>query len=91
MPADWAPLDLPEPFAGKEWADILAEARGQTVEFHMWSGSDSINAWVDGWLADRLLKFYGVTLTRVAVTYENGIMNVVGDHLPRRASRSIRT
>ena len=78
-PADWAPLDLPEPFAGKEWADILAEARGGRVEFHMWSGSDSINDWVDGWLTDRLYKYYGVELVRTPVTYESGIMNVVGD------------
>eukprot|EP01050_Picozoa_sp_SAG11_P018644 SAG11_NODE_2853_length_2904_cov_4.246971_1_plen_303_part_00 len=78
-PTDWGPLDLPEPFSGMEWADILAEARGQTVSFHMWSGNNAINSWVDGWLADRLLKFYGVTLVRQAVTYEAGIMNVVGD------------
>eukprot|EP01050_Picozoa_sp_SAG11_P026332 SAG11_NODE_6270_length_1346_cov_1.945469_1_plen_105_part_01 len=60
--SDWGPLDLPEPFSGMEWADILAEARDQTVSFHMWSGNNAINSWVDGWLADRLLKFYGVTL-----------------------------
>ena len=66
--ASWAPLDLPDPFSGIEWAEVARMARGTSISFHMWSGSDQINAWVDGWLADRLRTVYGIALTRVPVT-----------------------
>lgn len=49
------------------------------MSFHMWSGNPNINAWVDGWLANRLKTVYDINLERVAVSYEDGIMNVVTD------------
>jgi len=44
------------------WQDILAEARGQTVDWFMWGGSPAVNAYVNGYVADRLKTQFGITL-----------------------------
>ena len=46
-------------------ADMLAAARGTEVRWHMWGGSDQINAWVDGYVATEAEKRFGITLVRV--------------------------
>ncbi len=46
------------------WEAVLAEADGQTVNWFMWGGSDSINAFVDDFYGPALAEF-GVTLNRV--------------------------
>lgn len=48
------------------WEDILAEARGQTVWFNAWAGSDRINAYLE-WVAEEVQRDYGVTLNHVKV------------------------
>lgn len=48
----------------RPWADIEKEARGKTVVFGMWSGNDSINGWVDGFVGPRVKALYGITLKR---------------------------
>lgn len=45
--------------------DMLAAARGTEVRWHMWGGSDQINAWVDGYVAPEAEKRFGITLVRV--------------------------
>ena len=47
------------------WDDILAAAKGTTVNFYMWSGDDRINAYIDEWVGSRLQDEYGVTLNRI--------------------------
>lgn len=42
-----------ERFASMSWEEIVAEARGQTVHWYMWGGSDLINRFVTGY--ERLL------------------------------------
>ncbi len=69
LPEQSPPGATPPPgYAGREWSDILAEARGQTVNFYMWGGSDTINTWVSGYAASTLQQRYGVTLNMVPVT-----------------------
>ena len=46
----------------RPWEDIVAEARGQTVDWFMWGGSPAVNAYVNGYLADQLKMQYGITL-----------------------------
>ncbi len=59
---------LPPPgYAGKAWADVLSEAREQTVNFYMWGGRDVINGWVTGYAASTLKERFGVTLNMVPV------------------------
>ncbi len=49
------------------WANIERKARGQTVVFNAWGGSDQINAYLQ-WAAAELDKTYGVKLEHVKVT-----------------------
>jgi putative spermidine/putrescine transport system substrate-binding protein len=38
------------------WDQITEEARGGTVNWFMWGGADTINAYVSGYIADRLKR-----------------------------------
>ncbi len=62
------------------WDDILAKAKGTTVNWAMWGGSDNINAYADKWVADQLKGQYGVTLNRVPINDTVEAVNkVVGE------------
>lgn len=56
-----------ERFASMGWEEIETEAIDSELFWYMWGGSDSINDFVQGFVADRLAEF-GVTLTMVPVT-----------------------
>lgn len=58
----------PSGYEGKAWSDILTEARGQTVNFYMWGGSEITNTWVTDYAAAQLKERYDVTLNMVPVT-----------------------
>lgn len=60
------PLSAQAVDLNSSWEDILAEARGQTVWFNAWGGSDRINAYLN-WVADELEREHGVTLEHVKV------------------------
>lgn len=47
------------------WDQVLEEARGQTVYWYMWGGSDAINGFVDRFYGEPLAEEYGITLERV--------------------------
>lgn len=49
------------------WDAVLAKAKGQTVNWFMWSGSTTINSFVDKLVGDEAKKF-GVTVKRVPLT-----------------------
>ncbi len=51
----------------KAWNETLNKAKGQTVYFNAWGGSDQINAYID-WAADEVNKRYGVRLQHVKVS-----------------------
>lgn len=51
--------------AALPWDTVVARARGTTVTWRMWRGDPSVNAFVDGWVASRLLARYGITLRTV--------------------------
>jgi putative spermidine/putrescine transport system substrate-binding protein len=48
------------------WDSVLKRARGTTVVWRMWRGDPSVNAFVDAWVAPRVLVEYGVTLQAVS-------------------------
>ena len=52
---------------GARWAAIESRARGQTVYFNAWAGSERINAYLQ-WAAAELQRTYGVTLEHVKIT-----------------------
>ncbi|MEJ2472434.1 MAG: hypothetical protein P8Y74_00925 [Desulfobacterales bacterium] len=49
------------------WDDVLKRARGQTVDWFMWGGFPSTNAYVNGFVASRVNELYGVKLRQVPV------------------------
>jgi putative spermidine/putrescine transport system substrate-binding protein len=57
-----APVDV----ASLPWAEVEKQARGQTVTWAMWQGDPYINAYVQGWVAPRLQKEFGITLKAVS-------------------------
>lgn len=59
--APWAYAQTPA------WADIEKKARGQTVVFNAWGGSERINAYL-AWAATELDKTYGFKFEHVKVT-----------------------
>jgi putative thiamine transport system substrate-binding protein len=52
---------------GTAWAAIESKARGQTVYFNAWAGSERINAYLQ-WAAAQVLQRFGVKLEHVKVT-----------------------
>lgn len=51
----------------RPWSDIAAAARGQTVFFNAWAGSDRTNAYLQ-WVAAEVQKAHGIKLEHVKIT-----------------------
>ncbi len=47
-----------------KWADVVARARGQTVNFNAWAGDEKTNAFIQ-WAGDEVFKRYGVKINHV--------------------------
>ncbi len=76
-PAGAAP---PPGYTHQSWADIVAQARGQTVNWYMWGGQDNINSWVTGFVADTLEARYDITLNMVPlVDTAEAVNKVIGE------------
>ncbi|MEZ5234086.1 MAG: ABC transporter substrate-binding protein [Acidimicrobiales bacterium] len=50
-----------------DWDAVLADARGDSVNWYLWGGSESINRFVDETYGPVLAERYGITLNRVPV------------------------
>ena len=61
-----APATSAAEVANLPWDSIVHRARGTTVIWRMWRGDPSVNAFVDKWVAPRVLAEYGVTLQAVS-------------------------
>lgn len=48
------------------WDDIVKEAKGQTVNWWIWSGDAGVNQYVDDWVAARAKQF-DITVNRVGI------------------------
>jgi putative spermidine/putrescine transport system substrate-binding protein len=57
------------------WSTVEKQAKGQTVNLYMWGGSDSINKYIDEWVAPRLEEQANVTLNRVPMNDTKDIIN----------------
>ncbi len=61
-----------EPAAGAQfdiddWESVLSAANGQTVNWYIWGGSESINDFVDSFYGTALKERFNITLNRVPV------------------------
>lgn len=59
------------------WDSVLAAAKGRTVNWYIWGGSDSINAFVDNFYGKVLKERYGITLNRVPIADTADAVNQV--------------
>jgi putative thiamine transport system substrate-binding protein len=57
-------LALPAHAQDLRWSDVVAKARGQTVNFNAWGGDEKTNAFVE-WAGQEVRKRYGVTVNHV--------------------------
>lgn len=55
----------PEEFLEMEYSAIEERARGTSVRFYMWGGSETVNSWIDGYVADRMEDLFDITVERV--------------------------
>lgn len=64
-----AAVSQPEPASLdlNDWDSVVEAARGQTVNWYLWGGSESINRFVDDFYGKALQERYGITLNRVPV------------------------
>ena len=46
------------------WPDVVARARGQTVNWNAWAGDEKTNAFI-AWVGDEVRRRYGVTVNHV--------------------------
>lgn len=51
----------------EDWPAVLEAAKGQTVRWYAWGGSDSINSFIDDTYGAELKSTYDITLERVPV------------------------
>jgi putative thiamine transport system substrate-binding protein len=70
----------PWPAWSGDWAAIEAEAKGQTVYFNAWAGSDTINAYI-AWAGAEVAKRYGITVTHVKITDTAEVVKRVRDEV----------
>lgn len=59
------------------WDQIVEQARGGTVNWFMWGGADTINAYVSDYVAGQLKADYDITLNRVPITDAAEIVNLI--------------
>lgn len=59
------------------WDSVLSAAKGQTVNWYLWGGSDSINAFVDNFYGKALKERYSITLNRVPIADTADAVNQV--------------
>ncbi|MGB9140594.1 MAG: ABC transporter substrate-binding protein, partial [Aestuariivirga sp.] len=77
--ATFLPLISRPGFAG-EWTDLEAEAKGQTVYFNAWAGSEPINAYIV-WAAEQVKIRYGITLEHVKISDAAEVVRRVRDEV----------
>lgn len=62
------------------WDQIVAAAKGTTVNWAMWGGSDKTNAYADQWVGNQLKTQYDITLNRIPLNDTVEAVNkVVGE------------
>ena len=73
------PLTSKAGFAG-DWAALEAEAKGQTVYFNAWAGSEPINTYI-AWAAELLKARFGITLEHVKIADTAEVVRRVRDEV----------
>ena len=62
---------------GKPWEEVVAQARGGTVNWFLWGGADNINRYVSEFIGGILEDKYDITLNRVGLNDTVEAVNIV--------------
>jgi putative thiamine transport system substrate-binding protein len=68
------------PVFAADFEALAAEAKGQTVYFNAWAGSDPINAYIK-WAGDEMGKRYGIKVEHVKITDTAEVVKRVRDEV----------
>ncbi len=77
--SSYGSLGLPG-YEGYNWDDVVSGAAGGEVRFNTWNGSESINSWINDWLAPQLAE-YDITLTLVPAEHTYEVVDTVKDEV----------
>lgn len=66
-------------FKNKNWNDILKSAKGTTVNFYGWGGSEQTNKWLDNYLSKQLKQKYNIILKRVPMDIDDILNKMLGE------------
>ena len=80
LAASAASLLLPATSRAADWSATLAEAKGQTIYFNAWAGSDTINAYIK-WAGDEVKTRFGVNVEHVKITDTAEVVKRVRDEV----------
>jgi putative spermidine/putrescine transport system substrate-binding protein len=86
------PGGRPTPAAGYDpaampWQNVVAKARGTTVNIHMWGGDDTINRYMDEYVAPRVKQEFDITLKRTPLSDTVEAVNkIAGDKTAGKGS-----
>ena len=75
-----ASLGFLQPAMAGDWTETEAGARGQTVYFNAWAGSEAINAYI-AWVAAELKSRHDVTLIHVKIADAAEVVRRVRDEV----------
>ncbi|OZV13986.1 ABC transporter substrate-binding protein [Tissierella sp. P1] len=62
----------------QDFEELLEAAKGTTVTFYGWGGSQQTNSWIDGYLSENVKKDYDITVKRVGMNIDeilNSLLN----------------
>ena len=62
----------------QNFEELLEAAKGTTVTFYGWGGSQQTNSWIDGYLTENVKKDYDITVKRVGMNIDeilNALLN----------------
>jgi len=76
-----------EPKANCE--EALIKAKGSTVNFYGWGGSEFTNNWIDNVLAKKVKEDYDITLKRVPMDIDNILNKMLGEKQANNESGTI--
>lgn len=53
-----------------DFEQLLEAAKGTTVTFYGWGGSEQTNSWIDGYLSENMKKEYAINIKRVGMNID---------------------
>lgn len=63
----------------KNWEDVLQKGKGKEVTILMWGGNESINSYMDTFVAENLKEMYDITLKRVPMNASDYLAKLINE------------